>query len=323
MSERDNRLYSRSGQACDENLTVSFQWEEKTQDGHKDKPNSTVSTGHEGTSNPSFGKSLACNAPIGVFDSGAGGLTVVRQIRTLLPDENILYFGDTGRVPYGPRPQSQVREFSVQIADFLRNEGAKAIIIACNTATAAALEAVQESFPGPVVGVIRPGAESAFAEAGAEGKVGLIATQGTVTSGVYDKELAGLGYVASLVKQACPDFVTLVESGLKDQSAIEDAAARYMQVFHNSPVDVLILGCTHFPMLSEYIKKELPEVILVDPAIQTVRVMKEMLQENGLLATPGTNPEYRFFCSGDPSSFAKSVDLILGVGDYTVQHVLL
>lgn len=268
-------------------------------------------------------RTLAGNAPIGVFDSGAGGLTVVRQIRKLLPNESVLYFGDTGRVPYGPRPQSQVREFSVEISEFLQARGAKAIIIACNTATAAALEAVEASFPGPVIGVIRPGAKAALDVAGSDGKAGLIATQGTVTSGVYDRELADLGLKAAPGKQACPDFVTLVEEGMTDEAAIEDATKRYTKAFHDSPVDVLILGCTHFPLLADYIQKELPGVTLVDPAIETVAAIKAKLEEKGLLAQQDSQPEYKFFCSGDPVSFKKSVNMILGPNDYPVEQAVL
>lgn len=259
-------------------------------------------------------------APIGVFDSGTGGLTVVRQLKEMLPNESVLYFADTGRLPYGTKPQSQVQQFSVEIARFLEDKGAKAIIIACNTATAAGLEAVQESFPGPVLGVIRPGAEAALAVAGAEGKVGLIATEGTVKSGVYDQELARLGLKTPPVKQGCPDFVTLVEAGLGDEAAVREATKRYMKTFYDSPVDVLIMGCTHFPLLTGYIHDELPGVRQVDPAIQTVMTMKEMLEERGLLAGSDSRGEYRFFCSGNLDSFRRNLNMILGQNDYPVEQ---
>ncbi len=323
MIEQDYKLDSTFGWTYEDKPAGSCECVATMDASYGETPDDSKIIGDEGIGNPSGRKNYTSNAPIGVFDSGAGGLTVVRQIRRLLPNESVLYFGDTGRVPYGPRPQSQVREFSVQIAEFLRTKGAKAIIIACNTATAAGLEAVQKSFPGPVIGVIRPGAESAYAQAGACGRIGLIATQGTVTSGVYDKELASLGYALPLIKQACPDFVTLVEAGMQDQSAIEDAVKRYMGLFHESQVDVLILGCTHFPLLAEEIKKELPGAVLIDPAIQTVMVMKGILKENGILAAPDMKPVYRFFCSGDPDSFSRSLNLILGSNDYSVDHVTL
>ncbi|HHX11013.1 MAG TPA: glutamate racemase [Firmicutes bacterium] len=264
---------------------------------------------------------ISANSPIGVFDSGTGGLTVVRQLRDLLPNESVLYFADTGRLPYGTKPQSQVREFSVEIAEFLQERGAKALIIACNTATAASLSALEATFPGPVIGVIRPGAQSAVAAAGKDGRVGLIATDGTVQSGVYDRELEDLGLKSALVKQGCPDFVTLVESGLEDKDAVQDAIKRYMKPFHDSPVDALILGCTHFPLLSEYITDELPGVKLVDPAIQTVTTLKQMLEERGLLAGLGSQAEYKFFCSGDTDAFKKNLLMVLGRDDYPVEHV--
>lgn len=269
------------------------------------------------------GTSFGCSAPLGVFDSGAGGLTVVKQIREILPNESVIYFGDTARVPYGPRPQAQVQEFSLQIARFLHEQGVKGIVIACNTATAASLEMLQSSFPGPVVGVIRPGAQGAFTAAGPNGRIGLIGTQGTVESRVYDKELAALGWERQLVKQACPDFVTLVEAWMVDDEGIQEATKRYMKIFHESPVDVLILGCTHFPLLSSYIEKELPGVVLVDPAVETVLVMKKMLEENGLKAASDSEATYKFFCSGDPSSFAKSVRMVLGPNDYVVEQAVL
>ncbi|HOA71755.1 MAG: glutamate racemase [Bacillota bacterium] len=267
------------------------------------------------------GHKVSANSPIGVFDSGTGGLTVVRQLRNLLPNESVLYFADTGRLPYGTKPQSQVREFSVQIGEFLRERGAKALIIACNTATAASLSALEETFPGPVIGVIGPGAQSAIAAAGTEGKVGLIATDGTVQSGVYDRELEDLGLKSALVKQGCPDFVTLVESGLEDREAVQGAVKRYMKPFHESPVDALILGCTHFPLLSEYIAEELPGVKLVDPAIQTVNNLKQMLEERGLLAEPDSQAEYKFFVSGDVEAFKRNLRMVLGRDDYPVEHV--
>lgn len=262
-------------------------------------------------------------APIGVFDSGTGGLTVVRQIREMLPYESVLYFADAGRLPYGIRPQSQVRQFAVEIAGFLRARGAKAIIIACNTATAAGLAAVRSSFPGPVAGVIRPGAEAAMAVRGSGSRVGLIATEATVQSGVYDQELAYLGLRDGPVKQACPDFVLLAEAGQVDESAVRDAARRYMKVFHESPVDVLIMGCTHFPLLAGYIEEALPGVRLIDPAVQTVITMKVMLEERKILSTSKGEPEYRFFCSGDLTVFGRNLVSVLGRDDYFLEQAVV
>lgn len=263
--------------------------------------------------------SLGADAPIGVFDSGSGGLTVVREIRKILPNESVLYFADTGRLPYGTRPQSQISRFSVEISEFLLAQGAKAIVIACNTATAAGLGAVQSSFPGPVVGVIRPGSEAAMAVGGSGSRVGLIATEATVASGVYDQELAHLGLRNGPLKQACPDFVMLVEAGQFDEAAVRDAARRYMKVFHESPVDVLIMGCTHFPLLAGYIEEALPGVELIDPAVQTVMTMKAMLEERELLSKRKGEPEYKFFCSGDPMVFRRNLVSVLGEDSIVLQ----
>ncbi len=273
--------------------------------------------------NKSNTESVTRNSPIGIFDSGAGGLTVVKQVQRLLPNENILYFGDTGRVPYGPRPLSQVRKFSLEISTFLHRQGAKALVIACNTATAAALTAIKNSLSIPVIGVVEPGAKAAFDVAGSKGKVGLIATQGTVDSNVYEIELTKLGLQSAVLNQACPEFVILVEQGMTDKTAVENATRKCTRVFRDQPVDVLILGCTHFPLLSAYIQKQIPKVKLIDPAIHTVKSLRSQLEENDLSHDPSTNSEYKFFCTGDPLEFKKNIDSILGSNAHKVEHVNL
>ncbi|HHW18334.1 MAG TPA: glutamate racemase [Firmicutes bacterium] len=261
-------------------------------------------------------------APVGVLDSGVGGLTVVRKMKEILPYESILYFGDTGRLPYGPRPLSEVRRFVSEIVDFLSGMGAKAIVIACNTATAAALDLIEKSFKGPVVGVIGPGARAALKAAGGRsGRVGLIATQGTVDSGAYDMELERLGLDLPPVKKACPELVLLAERGLQDENEVRSTIRRLLGVFHTEKVDCLILGCTHFPLLSQYIREELPGIKLVDPAEEAVLELKEKLSRRDLLADELAAPRYLFYTSGDEVAFRKNLGVILGKGDYSVQKV--
>lgn len=263
------------------------------------------------------------SSPVGVMDSGVGGLTVVLEMRKLLPRESVLYFADTGRLPYGPRPSWQVREFTRQIVEFLKDKGAKAIVIGCNTATAAALDLIEETFPGPVVGVIGPGARGAVEAAGPEGRIGLIATEGTVKSGAYDRALAQNGVKGELLKRACPEFVTLVESGLKDEEHVRKVVYESLGVFRDNPVDALILGCTHFPLLYRYISEVLPGVKLVNPAFQGVQDLARSLSEKGLLAPESNEPRFKFFTSGDETQFRENLEMILGPDSYDVEKVTL
>jgi len=260
-------------------------------------------------------------APVGVLDSGVGGLTVVRQMKRLLPKESVLYLGDTGRLPYGPRPRGEVRRFTREIAEFLLKKGAKAIVIACNTATAAALDLIEKSFPGPVVGVIGPGARGAVLATGGQGPIGLIATQGTVESGAYDKALSEIGVKEALVKKACPEFVFLVEEGLKDPVRIRRTVKESLEVFHHNRVGALIMGCTHFPLLESYIAQELPGVTLVDPAVEAVRELDGKLRDQGLMAPEDNEPVFRFFTSGDVEGFRANLETILGAGSYAIERV--
>jgi glutamate racemase len=261
------------------------------------------------------------SSPIGVLDSGVGGLTVVRRIREFLPGETVLYFGDTGRLPYGPKPMEEVRRYVNQIVDFLGSKGAKAIIIACNTATAAALDSAAARFKGPVAGVIEPGAKAAVEAVGRDGLIGLIATQGTVDSEAYDYDLRRMGIYRPLIKKACPEFVLLVEKGLTDIKEVKNTVEKCLEVFKKNPIDALILGCTHFPLLSEYISAALPGVILVDPAVFTVKEIGERLKTQSLLCEKKVGPGDSFFTTGNVEPFRDKLQAILGEGDYSVEKV--
>ncbi|MGH7537918.1 MAG: glutamate racemase, partial [Gemmatimonadales bacterium] len=187
-------------------------------------------------------------APLGVFDSGIGGLTVARALFENLPRESVIYFGDTARVPYGPKSPETVRRYSAEILAFLLHQGVKAVVVACNTSTAHALDYLRAYAPVPVVGVIEPGARAAVA-ATASGRIGVIGTAGTVASGAYERAIKALRPDATVVSQACPLFVPLVEEGWFEHPATQLVAREYLLPLERAHVDVLVLGCTHYPLL--------------------------------------------------------------------------
>ncbi|GAB5603042.1 glutamate racemase [Thermus sp. FJN-A] len=239
-------------------------------------------------------------APIGVFDSGVGGLTVLSALKRVLPREDFLYFGDTARVPYGGKPLPMVRRFAWEIAGFLLRQGVKALVVACNTASSAALPDLAEDLSLPVIGVLEPAAEVAKGH----GKVGLIGTQATVESRAYER------YLPLAWAKACPLFVPLVEEGLWDDPVALLVARHYLE---EAPEDLeaLILGCTHYPYLKGTLEKVLPGVRLIDSAEATARKVAQVLAREGLL-----NPEGRgrvvHFVTGDPESY-KNLAGRLGV----------
>ena len=187
-------------------------------------------------------------APIGVFDSGVGGLTVAREISRQLPYENIVYFGDTARVPYGSKSQNTIIRFSEQIIRFLKTKQVKAIVIACNTASALALDAVKDEFDLPIIGVVIPGARGAV-EATTNGKVGVVGTEATVQSGMYTKVIQGMNPKIEVIEKACPLFVPLVEEGFKEHIVTREIIEYYLESMRNTDIDAMILGCTHYPLL--------------------------------------------------------------------------
>ncbi|SDF33742.1 glutamate racemase [Thermus arciformis] len=229
--------------------------------------------------------------PIGVFDSGVGGLTVLSALRQALPREDFLYFGDTARVPYGGKPLAMVRRFAWEIAGFLLREGVKAIVVACNTASSAALPDLAEDLSVPVFGVLEPAAE----EARGYGKVGLIGTQATVESRAYERHLP-LAWA-----KACPLFVPLVEEGLWDDPVALLVARHYLE---DAPEDLeaLILGCTHYPFLKNTLARVLPGVRLIDSAEATARRVAEALGREGLL-NPAGSGRVVHYVTGDPESY--------------------
>ncbi|RJQ55801.1 MAG: glutamate racemase [Actinobacteria bacterium] len=248
------------------------------------------------------GVSLLNNLPIGVFDSGVGGLTVVNSIMGRLPSESIIYLGDTARVPYGPRDLEEVKGFVLQIADFLVRQDVKLIVIACNTGTAAGLSPAQERFGVPITGVIEPGARAA-ALATRTRRVGVVGTAGTIASSAYTRALHMFDAGLEIYTRACPEFVDFVEAGEVAGDRIERLAHQYLDAFLRSGVDAVILGCTHYPLLAETIGKVMGHgVQLISSADETAREVEEILGRRDHLRSGGRQ-KHRFIATGDPEQF--------------------
>jgi glutamate racemase len=242
---------------------------------------------------------------VGVFDSGIGGLTVVRELLRTLPGEAIVYFGDTARVPYGPKSPETIRRYSREAAELLVGRGVKALVVACNTATAHAADALAEDLEIPVIGVVDPGARAAAA-ATRTGRVGVLGTIGTVASGVYDRRLRELLPDVRVYAQACPLFVPLAEEGFADHEAARLIAAHYLEPLRDLDVDVAILGCTHYPILRDLIQEAVgPGVALVDSGAETAAEIQRILLERGLARTDPEPPEHEFLVSDSPGRFRE------------------
>ena len=257
------------------------------------------------------------NAPIGVFDSGVGGLTVMKEIMHQIPNEKVVYFGDTARVPYGTKSKETVTKFSRQIVHFLQTRNVKAIVVACNTASAYALEEIEAELDIPIIGVVKPGAKVA-AETTANGKIGVIATEGTIGSHIYSRYIKEINPEAEVIGKACPLFVPLVEEGLWQDPVTDEIAKRYLTELIDIGIDTLILGCTHYPLIRSTVGKTMGEgVTLVNPAYETARELKELLTEKELLneeeAKLGDN-RYCFYVSDAAEKFKRFANSIIKYG---------
>jgi glutamate racemase len=243
---------------------------------------------------------------IGILDSGVGGLTVVHEICSLLPCESIVYFGDTARMPYGPRSYEEVRGFALEIIEFLQHQEIKMVVVACNSATAAGLPYYQERCDIPVLGVIEPGVRAALSYT-RNGKVGVIGTTGTIGSSAYLKALQKENPALHVFTRACPLFVLLVENDLVETPEAEKVAREYLSPFREAAIDTLILGCTHYPLMAGLIQQVVgPAVKLVSSAEETAREVKEILTSGDILnPLHSGEPRHRFFVSGQPSSFEE------------------
>ncbi len=260
--------------------------------------------------------SMECDkktAPIGVFDSGVGGLTVVREITRQLPHENIVYFGDTARVPYGSKSKSNIIRFSEQIIRFLKTKQVKAIVIACNTASALALDAVRDEFDLPIIGVIVPGARAAV-EATQNGEIGVVGTDATVKSGTYTKVIRQMDPHMHVREKACPLFVPLVEEGFKEHVVTEEVIEYYLESLKNTNIDAMILGCTHYPLLRSKIRAYMGDKIqIVNPAYETAMDLKRLLQNEKMEndGTEGVSSRYEFYVSDAAEKFVDFANTVM------------
>lgn len=253
-------------------------------------------------------------APIGVFDSGVGGLTVAREIMRNLPNERIVYFGDTARVPYGSKSKDTIIRYSKQIIRFLQTQNVKAIVIACNTASALALEEVEKELDIPIIGVVKPGARVA-AGTTKNGRIGVIGTESTINSHMYRQLIQEYDSSITVYGRPCPLFVPLVEEGWLKDSVTEEVAKRYLKDLLQQDIDTLILGCTHYPLLRSLIGRIVGEKVhLVNPAYETAKELERLLKQEGI-ANPGEkepgNEPYRFFVSDAADKFKNFANSIL------------
>jgi glutamate racemase len=248
--------------------------------------------------------------PVGVFDSGIGGLTAVREILRLLPDESVVYFGDSAHLPYGNKSREAVTRFSLDIARFLVRQNVKCILVACNTASSFALDAMRQQLDIPVIGVIEPAAKAAVARA-PHGRIGVIGTTGTVGSGAYARAIDSIAPGAHVLARACPLFVPLVEEGWIDHPVSRAIAEEYLRELRGAHVESLILGCTHYPLLAPLIHEVMGEdAALIDSGAEAARAMGALLAERGQLATG--DAEHRFYLSDEPPQFARIAQAFLG-----------
>jgi glutamate racemase len=249
--------------------------------------------------------------PIGVFDSGLGGLTAVRELYRVLPSESVIYFGDTARLPYGSKSRETVTHFSLEIAAFLLKQNVKCLLVACNTASSFALETLSRRLDIPVVGVIEPAARVAI-EASPHGRIGVIGTYGTVGSGAYPNAISQLAPGAAVISRACPLFVPLIEEGWIDHRVTRQVAEEYLLELRNADLESMILGCTHYPLIAPLITALMgPVVTLVDSGAVAARSVAVMLAERGQLA-PSVQPQHRFYLSDEPRNFTRIAESFLG-----------
>ena len=275
--------------------------------------------------NQNMGWQAKKEAPIGVFDSGIGGLTVVREIMRQMPNEKIVYFGDTARVPYGSKSKETVTRFSGQIVRFLESHQVKTIVVACNTASAYALDEIEKDSDIPMIGVVRPGAKVA-SEVTRNGKIGVIGTQATISSRIYSQYIQELlNKDVQIYGKACPLFVPLVEEGLLEDPVTEEIARRYLAELIDLDIDTLILGCMHYPLIRSTVGKIMGEnVTLVNPAYETARELKETLAKADLLndSEPklGDN-QYQFYVSDMAEKFKQFANSIIKYGILSAKTV--
>jgi len=252
------------------------------------------------------------NRPIGIFDSGVGGLTVVKEIFKTLPNERIVYLGDTARVPYGTKSPETVKRFSVENVEFLLRFKVKLIVVACNTASSTALAFLKKRFKLPIVGVIKPGARRAVSIS-RKGKIGVVGTAATIKSEAYKKEMKAISKNIRVVSRACPLFVPLAEEGWVDGKIVLDIAKKYLRPLARSKIDTLILGCTHYPLLKNIISKAIgSNVKIVDSASSVAEEVAGILQRKNILREVSAAPIHSFYATDAVKQFVRVGEKFLG-----------
>lgn len=264
------------------------------------------------------------DAPIGIFDSGVGGLTVAREVMRQIPNEKIVYFGDTARVPYGGKSPETVTRYSEQIVRFLRTFQVKTIVVACNTASACALDTLEKDIDIPIIGVVKPGARVA-AQVTKNGRIGVIGTEATVRSRIYSNYIRNINDKVTIYDKACPLFVPLVEEGLLEDPVTDEIARRYLAELVDIDIDTLILGCTHYPLIRSTLGRIVGDrVTLVNPAYETALELKRLLTEMDVLneEAPGLGSDrYQFFVSDLPEKFVRFANSIIKYGILSAKAV--
>lgn len=261
---------------------------------------------------------------IGIFDSGLGGLTAARVIRALMPGEHIIYFGDSGRMPYGSRSKEEIASMSCEIAEFLMSMNVKAMLVACGTITTNALDELRSRFPVPFFGVVDAACTAAL-RASSNGRVGVIATEASIRSGAYEKKLCSMSPDVRVTSLACPPFAAMVESGhfSRGDETAEKTVAEVLEPLKGTDIDTLLLGCTHYPLLSDIIGDCLgDDVQLISAGAEAASALEKYLRKNSMLAAPSASGGEEYYTSGDLDAFAKSAALFLGREIKPQLHVL-
>lgn len=266
---------------------------------------------------------MSSTKPIGVFDSGIGGLTVVKRLAATLPNEDIIYFGDTARVPYGSKSNTTVVEYSIQDTNFLLRKNVKAVVVACNTASSVAIKDLKERFTIPIIGMIEPGAARAIKESKNK-RIGVIGTRSTISNQAYSREIKRIDGSVRVFEKACPLFVPLAEEGWIGHKATYEIAEEYLEELRNLEIDTLVLGCTHYPILSGVIQKIMGDnLTLIDSGVASAELVKKELREKGLKTDKKESGNCEFYVSDIPTTFKTVAELFLGRPVNEVQKVSL
>ncbi len=259
--------------------------------------------------------------PIGVFDSGIGGLTVVKRIASTLPEEDIIYFGDTARVPYGSKSNATIIEYALQDAKFLMTKNVKAIVVACNTVSSIAMDELRKNFDVPFIGMINPGARAAVKNS-RNGRIGVIGTRSTISNKAYSQEIKNISADVEVIEKACPLFVPLAEEGWIKHKATYEIAEDYLKELRELNIDTLVLGCTHYPILAEVIQDVIGDsVVLIDSGIASAELVREELNRIDLRTNKFSMGNQSFYVSDIPAKFKEVAELFIGREVNNIQKV--